>query len=222
MKKFFTLIAAVAMAASVNAQTISFDTPYSKGTVPASFSNEGLVLTVTDTDGKMAVDANSQYFGDADSQVQFKARLKTGGKSSSKCMLTLTLPTDGTLKLYARSASSSEARPVILTQNGTELLNKNLSDDDAVKVTMSIDDKDTEKSVFPVVSVAAKQGDVVITYPTNGINIYGIELVSGTTSISNVNTFEASSDSATYNLAGQQVSDSYKGIVIKNGKKYVK
>ena len=26
----------------------------------------------------------------------------------------------------------------------------------------------------------------------------------------------------TYNLAGQQVSDSYKGLVIKNGKKYVK
>ena len=60
MKKFFTLIAAVAMAASVNAQTLSFDTDYDKGKVPATFSANGLVLAVVDTDGKMAVDANSQ------------------------------------------------------------------------------------------------------------------------------------------------------------------
>ena len=33
MKKFFTLIAAVAMAASVNAQTLSFDTDYTAGNV---------------------------------------------------------------------------------------------------------------------------------------------------------------------------------------------
>ncbi len=49
MKKFFTLIAAVAMAASMNAQTLSFDTDYAAGSVPATFSTKGLVLTVVDT-----------------------------------------------------------------------------------------------------------------------------------------------------------------------------
>lgn len=71
MKKFFTLIAAVALAASVNAQVLKFDQTYAKGSVPATFSADGLVLTVVDTDGKMAVDDNSQYFGTAESYKNF-------------------------------------------------------------------------------------------------------------------------------------------------------
>lgn len=84
MKKFFTLIAAVALAASVNAQTLKFDQNYAKGSVPATFSADGLVLKVVDTDSKMVVEDNSQYFGTADSYEKFDKRLKTGGKSLSK------------------------------------------------------------------------------------------------------------------------------------------
>ena len=167
MKKFFTLIAAVAIAASMNAQTLSFDTDYTKGKVPATFSANGLVLAVVDTDGKMAVDANSQYFGTADSYQKFDKRLKSGGKSSSKNNLTLTLPSDGTLKVYARTGSSSATdRNVILTQDGTELINKIVLESEAVTVGMVGDDgnaKDTK--VFPVISVPVKKGDVAITYP---------------------------------------------------------
>ena len=65
MKKFFTLIAAVAMAASVNAQTLSFDTDYTAGNVPAIISANGLVLKVVDTNAKLVVDPNSAYFGTA-------------------------------------------------------------------------------------------------------------------------------------------------------------
>jgi GNAT superfamily N-acetyltransferase len=67
MKKFFTLIAAVAMAASVNAQTLSFDTDYAAGYVPTTFTADGLVLKVVDTNAKLVVDPNSAYFGTADS-----------------------------------------------------------------------------------------------------------------------------------------------------------
>lgn len=49
------------MAASVNAQTLSFDTDYAAGSVPATFTADGLVLKVVDTAGKLAVDANSAY-----------------------------------------------------------------------------------------------------------------------------------------------------------------
>lgn len=226
MKKFFTLIAAVAMAASMNAQKISFDpgTLYAAGKVPASFSNEGLVLKVTDTSSKMSVDANSQYFGDADSQVQFGARLKTGAKSTDANFLTLTLPSDGTLKIYARSGKSADTnRNLVLTQDGTELYNKVLLDADAVKVPMwdSKENKNVDKSVFPVVSVSAKKGDVVITYPTNSVNFYGFELVSGTTGITNIDAASSAKSSSLYNLAGQQVNKDYKGVVIQNGKKFL-
>ena len=81
MKKFFTLIAAVAMAASMNAQTLSFDTGYAAGSVPAIFSANGLRLSIVDTASKLSVDENSAYFGTADSYQKFDKRLKSGGKS---------------------------------------------------------------------------------------------------------------------------------------------
>ena len=224
MKKFFTLIAAVALAASVNAQVLKFDQTFAKGSVPATFSADGLVLTVVDTDGKMAVDDNSQYFGTAESYTNFSFRLKSGGKSLTKNNLTLTVPSDGTLKVYARTGSSSATdRNVVLTQNGTELVNKILLESEAVSVPMTDDKGNTKDTkVFHVISVPVKQGDVAITYPVNSVNFYGFELVKTGTGISSVNAAAAKKDGKTYNMAGQEVSDSYKGLVIKNGKKYVK
>ena len=216
MKKIFTLIAAVAFAASASAQVISFDTNYGAGEVPASFSNGDLVLSVTDTDGKLVVEKNSQYFGTADSYVLFDKRLKSGGKSSKKNGLTLTLPVDGTLKVYARTGSSTATdRNVILTQNETELVNKVLLESEAVKATINGE----EKSVFPVISVEAKKGDVAITYPVGSINFYAFELVNAA-GVSTILTPKA--DGKTFNLAGVQVSENAKGLKIKNGKKYVK
>ena len=223
MKKFFTLIAAVALAASVNAQVLTFSQKYAKGSVPATFSADGLELKVVDTDGKMEVDANSQYFGTAESYKNFSFRLKSGGKSLTKNNLILTVPSDGTLKVYVRTGSSSATdRNVVLTQNGTELVNKILLESEAVSVPMTVDNVTKDTKVFPVISVPVKQGDVAITYPVNSVNFYGFELVKTSTGISSVNTAAAKKNGKTYNMAGQEVSSSAKGIVIKNGKKYVK
>lgn len=216
MKKIFTLIAAVAFAATASAQVLSFDTEYDKGAVPASFSNGDLVLSVTDTDGKLAVDANSAYFGTPESYVSFGYRLKTGGKSSSKNNLTLTLPTDGTLKVYARTGKNTATdRNIVLTQNETELVNKILLESEAGKVTIG----EEEKNVYPIITVEAKKGDVAITYPVNSVNIYALELVNAA-GVSTILTPKA--DGKTYNLAGVQVSENAKGLKIKNGKKFVK
>lgn len=223
MKKFFTLIAAVALAASVNAQVLTFTQKYTKGSVPATFSADGLELKVVDKDGKMEVDANSQYFGTAESYKNFSFRLKSGGKSLTKNNLILTVPSDGTLKVYVRTGSSSATdRNVVLTQNGTELVNKILLESEAVSVSMTVDNVTKDTKVFPVISVPVKQGDVAITYPVNSVNFYGFELVKTSTGISSVNAAAVKKNGKTYNMAGQEVSSSAKGIVIKNGKKYVK
>lgn len=223
MKKFFTLIAAVAMAASVNAQVFTFDTDYAAGSVPASITSNGLVLSIVDTKSKISVDANTAYFGTADSYERFAKRMKSGGKSSSNNKLTLTLPADGTLKVYARTGSSGATdRNVILTQNDTELANKVLLESEAVSVNMMVDGVEVAKKVYPAVSVAVKAGDVVITYPVGSINFYGFEFVaSGTSGISNINASEAANEGATFNLLGQKVASNAKGIVIKNGKKFI-
>ena len=223
MKKFFTLIAAVVMAASVNAQVFTFDTDYAQGAVPATITSNGLVLSVVDVNAKISVDANTAYFGTADSYERFAKRMKSGGKSSSKNMLTLTLPSDGTLKVYARTGSSGATdRNVILTQNDTELANKVLLESEAVSVNMMVDGVEVAKKVYPAVSVAVKAGDVVITYPVGSINFYGFEFVaSGTSGISNIQASEAANEGATFNLLGQKVASNAKGLVIKNGKKFI-
>lgn len=225
MKKFFTLIAAVAMAASMNAQVFTFDTDYAKGSIPSTITSNGLVLSIVDAQGKIVVDANTAYFGTADSYQKFDKRLKSGGKSSSNNMLTLTLPADGTLKVYARTGSNSATdRNVVLTQNGEELYNQVVKEDDAVTVNIpNGEGVEEKKNVYPAISVPVVKGDVVITYPINSINFYGFELVaSGTSGISNIQASEAANEGATFNLLGQKVASNAKGIVIKNGKKYVK
>ena len=198
------------MAASVNAQTITFEKP-AAGSVPARIAKDGLVLTLTDPENKISVDENTAYFGTADSPIKFVTRLKTGGKSTTqKNYLTLTVPSDGTLKVYARTGKNADTnRNIVLTQDGTQLINKKLLESEAVKAT--IEGETEQKNVYPVVSVAVKKGDVLITYPTQGINI----------GVSSVSVAEAKAKTATFNLAGQQVSESYKGIVVKNGKKYL-
>lgn len=225
MKKIFTLIAVAAMAMSVNAQKIAF----SASDVAAAGTLDGKVfeagnfkLTLTDTGAKMAIDENSQWFGTADAQEKSAgARLKSGGKSSSKNMITVSAPSAGVLKIWARTGSSSATdRNIVLTQNETELYNKVVLESEAVKV-VGLDETDATKetNVYPVISVEVAAGDVVVTYPVGSINFYAFEFVDPASvksiSVNAVNT-------ATYNLAGQKVSEDYKGMVIKNGKKMMK
>lgn len=219
MKKIFTIIAIAAVAATASAQQIVFTEKYDKLQVPGTFEKDDFKLTVTDTDtsGKISIDSNTAYFGTADSYVSFNFRLKTGGKSSSNNALSLTLPKDGTLKIYARTGSNSATdRNVILTQKETsaELLNKVLLESEAVETVIDGD----VKKVYPVLSASAKAGVVDITYPVNSINFYCFELVTSA-GVSQILTPEVEGE--TYNLSGVKVADDTKGIVIKNGKKVV-
>ena len=105
---------------------------------------------------------------------------------------------------------------------GSELANKVLLESEAVSVNMMVDGVEVAKKVYPAVSVAVKAGDVVITYPVGSINFYGFEFVaSGTSGISNINASEAANEGATFNLLGQKVASNAKGLVIKNGKKFI-
>ena len=56
------------------------------------------------------------------------------------------------------------------------------------------------------------------------MNIYDIKFTPANVSngISNISVDSAKKNGKTYNMAGQEVSSSAKGLIIKNGKKYVK
>lgn len=76
---------------------------------------------------------------------------------------------------------------------------------------------------FKEIKVKATAETVVLKESAGGYVISSIVVASnGTTGISSVNAAAAKKNGKTYNMAGQEVSSSAKGIVIKNGKKYVK
>lgn len=185
MKKLFTLLAMIFCVGVVHAQRITFDQYNDEGfpMLLESYSAGDFKLTYVDTAGKFAPDADnksdkvySANFGTAESFEKFTGRLKPGSKSSEKNNITLTIPSDGTLKVYARSASSSATdRNLVLTQDGTELFNKVIKDADAVKVYLNPEEPDKATSIYGVVSVEVKAGTVNVTYPTGSINFYGFE-----------------------------------------------
>lgn len=172
----------VAMALGANAQLISWtgEQTAAAGTLNGKTFGEGFVLTITDTDGKVAIDANTAWFGTADSQTKSAGgRLKTGGKSSSKNQMKLTVPAAGTLKVYVRTGSNSATdRNLVLTQGETELYNKVVQESDAIKVKgLDESNPENETKVYPVISVEVAAGDVMVTYPTGSLNFYGFEFI---------------------------------------------
>lgn len=224
MKKLFTLVAAAMIAVGVNAQKISWgiEDVALAGALNGKTITNGLVgLTVTDTGSKVAIDKNTARFGTADSYEKFEARLKSGGKSSSKNCLALSVPSDGTLKICARTGSSSaEDRTVVLTQNATVLFNQILLDANFIEVDEEGAEGIVAVKVYPVYSIPVSAGTIDITYPVGSINFYCFEFVSEN-GISTILTPEVKENAPIYNLAGQQVSKDFKGVCIQNGKKFI-
>ena len=79
------------------------------------------------------------------------------------------------------------------------------------------------KSNGTVTFSVAEGGTYYVLAAGTKMGFYGFKYEVGTsTGISSVNAAAAKKNGKTYNMAGQEVSSSAKGIVIKNGKKYVK
>ncbi len=218
MKKLFTLIAVAFAATSLNAQVITFGEAAQANTeLPKDWTSGDVKLVLTN-DGKPSVDLNTANFGTPESSATYTSRLKTGGKSSSSRFLTLTVPSAGVVKIAARTGSNSDnTRTIVLTQNDTQLVEYTF--DEANAVSGTAEDGTTIKA-YPYVTAEVKAGDIVITFPVNGINIYAIEFTAGATLGINQLT-QTSAHGATYNLSGQRVNDNYKGVVIRDGKKLV-
>lgn len=182
MRKIYSLLAMFLVAMMANAQVITFTETAEKGTLNGkTFGSDGFVLTVTDNvdGGKLVIDTNNANFGTLEDYQSFSYRLKTGGKSSSKNCLSLSIPADGTLKIYARTASKDDPRTVIISQGETEVFNQSFVDSQAATENYTASDG-TEKTrtVFPVYTCEVKAGTADITYPDNGVNFYAFELVS--------------------------------------------
>ena len=106
-----------------------------------------------------------------------------------------------------------------MTQNEVEIFNQVIEEANAVLVTgLDAADPTKETKVYPIISVSVEAGSVAVGYPIGSMNFYAFEFVAST-GIDTVKT--AAENTSIYNLAGQKVSENYKGVVIKNGKKIV-
>lgn len=91
-------------------------------------------------------------------------------------------------------------------------------------VERKIDGKTEGRPFFGYVTFDVKaNGSYYLFSSTSQPGIFGYEFIAGgSAGIRDITTDNASADNRIYNISGQQVSDSYRGIVIKNGKKFVK
>ena len=166
---------------------ITFEEPYAKGSLDGFTAIAGnLKLTFTDTDkAKLEVAADESYFfvepGSDKPYHQFTHQIKTGGTSGAKNMMTIDVPEGGTLYVYARTGNKGATdRNIVLTQNGKEILNQILKEED--KTSIDLGEGKNPREVFPCYAAAVEKGKVEVGYSDN-IAIYAIALGEVVTSI---------------------------------------
>ena len=216
MKKFFTLIAAVAMAASMNAQTTLIDYPTSQDGITLHNADDGISFATVkihlNKDNVNAIKVGKSYTTDklvADNFVE----LTTEGGFKKGDVVTIAGAfnnADDTkkAKIDIFTGAVGEAPTVLFTTQ--QFINGRLVDDEPVEETYTL---------------AADAASLQLGRNGNtGVCITKLTVVRGGGDATGISNIEAASakQGKTYNVAGQEVSASYKGLVIKNGKKYVK
>lgn len=231
MKKFFTLIAAVAMAASMNAQgTYAVQVGDKVNAGDQIKSVENITLTYMENDGTAFADGKAtDNWADAD----FGAYVcgKNNGKLHSGAE-----PTGCVYKFETVKAGSVTVGVQLGGNKGFHILDADFAE--VAPASYNLPTKDGDSQKFE----QNEKGENIIADKTNGtvtfsvaeggtyyvlaagtkMGFFGFKYEAGTsTGISSIEA-AAKNDGKTYNMAGQQVSGSFKGLVIKNGKKFVK
>ena len=232
MKKFFTLIAAVAMAASVNAQgtyAVAVDDAVKAGNQITSVEN--ITLTYMEKEGTaFAVGKKTVNWADAD----FGAYVC--GKNSGK-LVSGAEPTGCAYKFETTKAGSLTVAVQLNASKGFHILDADFAevapasynlpaakDGDSQEFTQNDKGENivSAKSNGTVTFSVAEGGTYYVLAAGTKMGFYGFKYVTGTsTGISDIQAPKSSKDGATFNLLGQKVANDAKGIVIKNGKKFI-
>lgn len=140
----------------------------------AEFAFGSAKLIINNGGGKFAIDANSQYFGDATSQTRYTARMKTGAKSADNNGVALTLDAKGTIIIAMRSSSSSADRAVsLIDATGTSVATWTVGDSNSTK-DVTIEGETEPKTVFNYYTVQLEAGTYNFNYD-GGLNFYSLQ-----------------------------------------------
>ena len=233
MKKFFTLIAAVALAASVNAQgTYAVQEGDKVNAGDKITSVENITLTYMENTGTAFADGKAtDNWADADFTAYVcgknNGKLVKGAEPTG-CVykfetakagsVTVGVQLGGTKGFHILDAEFAEVAPASYNLPSAK-------DGESQKFTQNEKNENiiAVKSNGIVTLNVAAGGTYYVLAAGTRLGFYGFKYTIGTgTGISSVNAAAAKKDGKTYNMAGQEVSSSAKGLIIKNGKKYVK
>ena len=232
MKKFFTLIAAVAMAASMNAQgtyAVAEGDEVTAGKQITSVAN--VTLTYMENAGTaFAVGKATSNWADADFTAYVcgvnNGKLVSGAEPTG-CVykfetvkagsVTVGVQLGGTKGFHILDADFAEVAPASYNLPATK---------DGASQEFTQNEKGeniiAEKSNGTVTFSVAEGGTYYVLAAGTKMGFYGFKYVTGTsTGISDIQAPKSSKDGATFNLLGQKVASNAKGIVIKNGKKFI-
>lgn len=225
MKKFFTLIAVAMMAVCANAQGTygvqNGDAGVASGTQEKSVAN----ITMT-----WGVDGGKAFFGGNKKNDVLKDQLGAtaycsgndeNGKLTEGTVYFFEPALDGKLtvgwvlnankKFYIQECSGSEPQDVTFTT----------VDSEGNAVELACGGKLDTKLTGGLSTFAVAKGKKYAVYCTGSkLGFYGFKYETTTSGISNLEV-ENAADNATYNVAGQKVSENTKGLVIKSGKKFI-
>lgn len=214
MKKFFTLIAAVAMAASVNAQTTLVDYPTSQAGITLH-NAAGNITYAT-----VKIHTNTQSVN----CIKVAKSFSTGKKVTDDYV---ELTAEGGFKAgdvvsitgVYNNASEKNAAIAIFSGKVGEEASILFKTDNFINARLVNDDPTAQTYTLTQDAATLQLG----RNGNTGAYITKLTVVRGgtPTGISNVEASASAKSSTLYNLAGQKVSESYKGIVVKNGKKYL-
>lgn len=233
MKKFFTLIAAVALAASVNAQgTYAVQVGDKVNAGDKITKVENITLTYMEKDGTAFADGKAtDNWADADFGAYVcgknNGKLHTGAEPTG-CVykfetvkagsVTVGVQLGGNKGFHILDADFAEVAPASYNLPAAK-------DGDSQKFEQNEKGENiiADKSNGTVTFSVAAGGTYYVLAAGTKMGFYGFKYKVGTsTGISSVNAAAAKKNGKTYNMAGQEVSSSAKGLIIKNGKKYVK
>ena len=232
MKKFFTLIAAVALAASVNAQgtyAVQVGDKVNAGDKITSVKNVTLIYMENDGTAFAAGKATTNL-ADADFTA-YVCGVNNGklvkGAEPTGCVYKFKTANAGTLTVAIQMGPNKGFH--ILDADFAEVTpdSYNLPSANGESQKFTLNEKNENiiaaKSNGIVTFNVAAGGTYYVLAAGTRLGFFGFKYEVGTsTGISSVNAAAAKKNGKTYNMAGQEVSSSAKGIVIKNGKKYVK